>query len=226
MTDIVVTRAVLLPGHTGEGQWRLSLETTGEDGATERGVALMSADTLEWRIAQFNVDAETAAKLMVTRHFTGVKENVYDDETTRSAARQLAISHMEQATTVTWGRPQAKGSAEPGGKAEPVPDSIADSLDGDPLATIVEHSPVDDEVIAVKREWLDLKRAERRARQERKAARQAEQQQRRTAGERPTLRRPSAAELRERLIESRRPRPPVESSGPADIRTKETHWRQ
>lgn len=225
MIDIVVRRAVLVPGPGGEGQWRLSIESTDEDGVTEQGVALLPADAVEWRMAQFNVDAQTAANLAVTRRFTGIKDNVYDDEPTRSAARQLAISHMQQATTITWSRPAA--AKPPPDELEADPDAVADSVEGgDPLATFVAHSPVDEDVVAVKREWLDGKRAARRQRGENQAARQAQARARRQAGDRPALHRPSAAEVRERLIDAKRPRPPVEGSGPADIRTKETHWRQ
>lgn len=204
--DIVVKRAVLMPGPRDEGEWRLQIEHTNDNGEIERGVLVMPADAIEWRIAQFNVDAETAAKLIMTRRFTGVKDNVYDDEPTRSASRSLALSHMEEALgdgAITWAAEAA---------SEPVAGAIVDSLDGDPLTTLIENSPVDDEHIAVKREFLDAARGERRRRQ-------VEQAPIEDAASGPRLRRPAPDELRERLL----PTPPAEaaSSGPAWRRPEE-----
>lgn len=220
--NIVVKRAVLMPGPTGEGQWRIEVETT-DGGRTERGLAIAPADAIEWRMAQFNVDAPTAAKLLVTRRHTGVKDNVYDDQPSRSAARDLAIAHMNRVGTVTWGAAKAVGSVVAPKPPEPAAGSIADSRDGDPLATLVTHSPVNEAHIAVKREWLDLKRAERRHRM---TAEKAESTMQAAAAPAPALVRPDAESLRERLITSRRIKPEASSSGPADVRTKETHWKQ
>jgi hypothetical protein len=209
MIDIVVEHAALTP--EGGGTWTLAVQVT-EDGVTQRGLHVMPVDALEWRIAEFNVDAETAAKIILTEQGGNVPVPNPSQalQPTRSAARNAKLARVDQVLdggTITWavGEPVFRAVRED-------VETIADSGDGDPLQTLIEASAIDDDLIAVKREWLDQKREGQRRRHAEQEAVKAEG---RRAGSQ-KLRRPTPDQLRERL--NPRQHPQAEGSGPADVR--------
>lgn len=213
MTDIRVHHAALLPGPKGEGLWNLAVEVT-RDGETRHVLHVIPADAIEWRIAQFNVDAEIAARMLVVEAY-GVYDNGLFTAPTRSQARNRKLQILDETLdggTLTWvdGSPLFRAVGENG------PELLADSGDGNPLQTIIEASPVDDEHIAVKREWMDSHREVSRRRREQQAETEQSDKER---GKRPQLRRPSPEQLRERL--NPRQRTQAEPSGPADTRGRE-----
>lgn len=201
--DIRVHHAALLPGPRGEGVWKLAVERVDENGETVRALHVLPADTIEWRVAQFNVDVETAIRMAVVAPYGVSEHESYTLAPTRSEARARKLAIVDDALaggTVDFvpGKPPFRAVADD-------EEVVADSGNGNPLQVLIKESPVDEGRIAVKREWMDGKReAQRRRRSEQSDT------------ERPKLNRPTADELRERLLLRARTR--AESSGPADTR--------
>lgn len=187
--DFVVQHAELVPGPGGQGMWQISVDVT-HDGTTEKVAAMVPADAIEWRVAQFNVDARTAIEMILVEPWA--RDGLPEQELapSRSQARVLKQQTITEALaggSITWavGPPEWTISG-PDGTAG----ALADSGEGNPLDTILAESPVDDDIIAVKREALDMHRQRRRNRANFPTPPNA----------RPTLRRPSPDELRSRLL--------------------------
>ena len=194
--DFVVQHAELVLDIGGQGMWRISVDVTHDNGETEKVAAMVPADAIEWRVAQFNVDPRTAAEMILVEPWA--RDGLHEQEMapSRSAARALKAETVTEALaggSITWavGPPEWTISG-PGG----MEGALADSGDGDPLDTILEHSPLDEDIIAVKREALDMHRARRRRRFTTPVP----------PGATRAPRRPSPEELREHLL----PPPPLE----------------
>jgi hypothetical protein len=212
--DIVVQHAELLPGARGEGIWKISLNVI-RDGETERQATIMPADAIEWRIAQFNVDAQSALDMVILESYiTDVTHQDLELIDTRSGARQRKLKAMTDVLaggSVSW--PTGKPEWMVGSGNEPT--KIVDSGNGSARDTILAESPVSDDVIAVKREALDRARARTRAGAQSTTDGPAAPPPG-AQGDRPRLRRPDITELRSRLQLDRKV--DAESSGPADVR--------
>lgn len=194
--DVVVQHAELVPGPRGEGMWKIAVELHRDGEEPEKVASFVPADAVEWRIAQYNVDARTAIEMILVEPHAGHDHEAIQLAPTRSEARTRKLATITAALgegKVSWAAgpsPWRVGIAE----GEQL---LADSGDGDPLATIIEASPVDDELIAVKREAMDTARARFR---QRAAPLLAEPVPRANS-----LRRPTPEELRARLM----PEPPT-----------------
>lgn len=146
--------------HTAEvgpdGHFRLATEVTDEDGVTRNVLHWVHAEAVEWRMAQFNVDQDTAVQAVVAEPYVDEGDpNLYDLKPRRSLARAAKVEAMEQCTV-------SFQSGEPPQGLGPRPDAIVDSGVGCPKAFIKEQAPIDDAMIEAKREVLDKQRAELR----------------------------------------------------------------
>lgn len=217
--DIVVQYAELMSGPGGQGVWKISADVI-IDGETEHQATIMPADAIEWRVAQFNVDAATACEMVMLEPFiTGVTHHDLELQPTRSAARQAKLDAMADALAggaISWPSGPPQWTVGTGNE----PTKILDSGEGSALETILAESPVDDEIVAVKREALDRGRERVRARVRAATSGPATPP---PAAKKARLRRPTVDELRAQLQLG--PTVEAESSGPADIRTSESHRR-
>lgn len=164
MLTITVHHAELVP--QGGGLWKLSIEVD-HDGEITRGGVVMPLDAVEWRVARFNVNKKTALEMILLEQWMAQLLGV-DDQTaqremelksTRSEARGYQLQRMKDVLDggeIIWqgGEPPFTIS---GGEELVV---LEDSGDGNPLDLLLEKVPVDDDVIAVKREYLDMHREE------------------------------------------------------------------
>lgn len=212
MIDIAVEHAELNYAG-GRGAWRLSCRVT-QDGTTFNEIQIIPVDTIEWRVAQFNVDPVTAAEMIVLEPYA--PDTFPDQElaASRSEARQLKLAATQEALgggSITWptGKPAWSASL-----LETHPEEVlVDSGDGDALQTMIEFSPVDEEAVAIKREALDIHRARRRRRT---AQRQAGAQMATAATKTPamTRRTPGAARVH------RDPSTLLERAAPDELRRR------
>lgn len=207
--DIVVQHAELLAGPRGEGLWKISMDVI-RDGKPDRTAAIVPADAIEWRVAQFNVDARTALEMILLEPYLAKDQDHRSFELmpTRSAARQGKLAAMQQvlgggSITSPVGAPAWRV-----GDLEGEPTKLLDSGKGDALKTVLAESPIDDQIIEVKRQYLDRARARTRAASTELAPPPIKDDVK--------VRRPGVEELRSRL--RLEPDVTAESSGPADTR--------
>lgn len=195
MINIVVQHAELVPGPDGTGLWKIAMDVIHDDGEPERAATIMQADVVEWRVAQYNVDSKTALEMILVEPYARDVNRDVHLAPTRRQARELKLAAITDALdsgTVTWAVGPPGWRVDDTGR-EP---AIADSGDGDPLATILEATPVDEELIAVKREAMDLARERLRRRVTPLLGEPA------LPAAPLALRRPTAEELRARLMPS------------------------
>lgn len=212
--DLVVQHAELLSGPRGEGLWKISVSVT-RDGKTEREATVVPADAVEWRVAQFNVDAKTALEMILLEpYIDSVTHQDLELLNTRSEARTRKLQAMQDVLAGgTVSSPTGKPKWMVGSGNER--DKILDSGNGSAIDTILAESPVNDEVVALKREHLD--RARERTRERLQPTPEAGPATP-PGGSAPRLRRPDLTELRSRLQLDRPVTAEAESSGPADVR--------
>lgn len=157
--NIIVHHAQLIEAPR-EPFWQLSIEVQHDDGTSERLGHIMPATAVEWRVAQFNVDSETAIKMLIAEPYMKADEVLLPDlETSRSGARQVQAARFDAA--LSGGDVVFEEGDPPFLFADPdVPQPVlVESGTEAPLQTIVDYSPVSDEHIEVKREFLDAQRA-------------------------------------------------------------------
>lgn len=148
--DITVHHAETLPN----GYMRMIVEAVTDDGESHIGWHYTPADTVEWRVAQFNITPEEALDMVVIEPFLAEDKSVeHDLQPTRSKARTMAKKAIEDTATVTY----AKGPLPPEMTASP--DAVAESGEGDPKAFLLDALPIDDTAISAKRQLMDANRA-------------------------------------------------------------------
>jgi hypothetical protein len=148
--DIAVHHAEQLP----DGYVRLIVEAVTDDGESHLGYHFMPADSVEWRVAQFNITAEQALDMVVTEPFLREDKSVeHDLQPTRSKARTMAKKAVEDAATVTY----VEGPLP--GEMTASPNAVAESGEDDPKAFLLDVLPVDDTAISAKRRLMDANRA-------------------------------------------------------------------
>lgn len=148
--DITVHHAEELPN----GYVRLVVEATDENDEAHLGYHFMPADSVEWRVAQFNITPEEALDMVVTEPFLHEDKSVdYDLQPTRSKARDMARKTIRDRATVSY----AEGPLP--GEMAPSPDAVAESGEDDPKAFLLDILPIDDTVIGHKRVIMDANRA-------------------------------------------------------------------
>lgn len=148
--DIAVHHAEQLP----TGLIRLITEVTFDDGTTKRGFHFMPQDTVEWRVAQFNITPEQALDLAITEPFLREDQSVtHDLQPRRSLARNMALEAADSTATVTY----LDGPIPDEMQASP--DAVSESGEGDPKAFLLDILPVEDAVIEQKRAVMDVNRA-------------------------------------------------------------------
>lgn len=199
--DIVVQHAELIPGLARRGVWKISADLT-RDGGTEQYGTIMPAETIEWRVAQFNITPREAMEMILVEPFITHEHAALDLLPTRRQARETKAEWVAEALdggSITWQTGEPAWTISGGTESH----VVVDSGDGDPLDTILDNTPVDDGVVEVMRERMDLTRAELQA-------------QARAPVEPITLARPTSEEMRARLI----PEPPPDAgkpSGPIEV---------
>jgi hypothetical protein len=147
--DITVHHAEQLP----DGMVRLITEITDSEGEQRLGFHFFPADSVEWRVAQFNITPEQALDMVVQEPYLKDNSVEHDLQPKRSLARQLATEAVAEAGTITY----AEGPLP--GEMTASPNAVADSGEDDPLAFLLDVMPIDDGIIATKRELMDANRA-------------------------------------------------------------------
>lgn len=146
--DITVHHAEQLP----DGMIRLITEIADPEGEKRLGYHFFPADSVEWRVAQFNITPDEALDMVVQEPYLTDNSVEHDLQPKRSLARGLATKAVADAGTITY----AKGPLPAKMKASP--EAVADSGEKDPKAFLLNVLPIDDGIIASKRKLMDANR--------------------------------------------------------------------
>lgn len=147
--DITVHHAEQLP----DGMIRLITEIVDPEGTKRMGYHFFPSDSVEWRVAQFNITPEQGLDMVVQEPYLKDKSTEFDVQPSRSLARGLATKAVSDAGAITY----AKG--KPPNKVTASPNAVAHSGDGDPRAFLLNILPIDEKVINHKRVIMDANRA-------------------------------------------------------------------
>lgn len=148
--DIVVHHAEQLT----DGFVRLIIEANLDNGEQHFGYHFMPSDSVEWRVAQFNITPEQALDMVVTEPFIAEDQSfAHDLQPKRSMAREMAVKAVNDLATVTY----AEGPLP--GEMTASPNALAESGEDDPKTFLLDKLPIDDSIIASKRRVMDKNRA-------------------------------------------------------------------
>lgn len=134
------------------GYVRLITEIVDPEGEQRVGYHFFPSDSVEWRIAQYNITADQALDMVVQEPYLPDNTVEHDLQPKRSLARQLAIKAVADAGTVDF----VEGPLP--GEMTASPDAVADSGEDDPKSFLLDIMPIDDTVIAHKRVLMDANR--------------------------------------------------------------------
>lgn len=135
-------------------RFRVATEVVDDNGESKRILHIMPVDTLEWRVAQFNIEPADALDIVLAEpYMRDADPEELDLLPTRSQARKRVLGRKNDAVaSITY-----QAGPLPEGM-EPTPTALLSSGDGDPKALLLDQAPVDDKEIVLKRATMDVAR--------------------------------------------------------------------
>lgn len=134
-------------------QFRVATEVV-DDAGSRLILHVMPVDTLEWRVAQFNIEPAAALDIVLAEpYMVDADAKELDLLPTRSQARVKVLKRKADAVAkITY-----QAGPLPEGM-EATPTALLSSGDGDPKALLLEQAPVDNNEIVLKRAVMDVAR--------------------------------------------------------------------